>query len=39
MKIGIIGTGGIATSAHIPNYVKAGMEAVILHRIIDRIYA
>ena len=28
MKIGIIGTGGIATSAHIPNYVKAGMDVV-----------
>lgn len=28
MRIGIIGTGGIATSAHIPNYVKAGMDVV-----------
>lgn len=28
MKIGIIGTGGIVTSAHIPNYVKAGMDVV-----------
>ena len=28
MKIGIIGTGGIATSAHIPNYVKAGMDVI-----------
>ena len=28
MKIGIIGTGGIATSAHIPNYVKAEVDVV-----------
>ncbi|WP_214824964.1 Gfo/Idh/MocA family protein [Exiguobacterium algae] len=28
MKIGIIGTGGIATSAHIPNYQSAGAEVV-----------
>lgn len=28
MKIGIIGAGGIATSAHIPNYQKSGAEVV-----------
>lgn len=28
MKIGIIGTGGIATSAHIPHYMTAGADVV-----------
>ncbi|WP_215142340.1 Gfo/Idh/MocA family protein [Exiguobacterium qingdaonense] len=28
MKIGIIGSGGIATNAHIPNYIKAGVDVV-----------
>lgn len=28
MKIGIIGTGGIATSAHIPQYIAAGADVV-----------
>lgn len=28
MKIGIIGTGGIATSGHIPQYIAAGAEVV-----------
>ncbi|WP_070328781.1 Gfo/Idh/MocA family protein [Exiguobacterium aurantiacum] len=28
MKIGIIGTGGIATNAHIPHYIAAGADVV-----------
>lgn len=28
MKIGIIGTGGIATNAHIPHYIEAGADVV-----------
>lgn len=37
MKIGIIGTGGIATSAHIPHYIAAGADVVaIMNRTRER---
>lgn len=37
MKIGIIGTGGIATTGHIPQYIKAGVDVIaVMNRTYER---